>query len=547
MHPALWKLMRLTNRASWRRLVRGAKTLRGAAVLLFMIVGLGGGLASLVGTALAMRAAPEMMQQAGGAGPYVPLLLMVLFLQSVLGKNSGTMLLHFSPPEVEFLFSAPIRRRDLLLYKLWQKCVVLIVVALFLSLTPLAFFFRGWLSLFVGLTLSLAFISLASLATALLRLIIAESAHTRARRAVLIAAAILVAVAVRRTVSGSRVLHLADLAANFRSTWPGRVLLGPFEVFSNAMLAERWFPDLIGWAGAALAIDLGLLILVLRLDADYLEWSAAFSQRVYEVQQRIRKGGGLAASPSRARGRFPLPPFPWLGGSGPIARNQLILTYRKCRSTMIVALIFTTAILVWDGFWSGQSLMPAASPWVFSYMTFFFCTMFPVAFRGDLDQMDLLKTLPAGPLALTVGELGGCAAAMTGFQVVLLAISVIIGQTGAWQLFAAALLAPAVNWLLLATSNMLFLIYPVPTTPGASSDLNVAGRGCLGLFLQTLLIVPLLGIPAGLSAVAYLASGSSRTAMVATALIALWIEAVPMTLLVVRAFDRFDPSLDTPA
>ncbi len=64
------------------------------------------------------------------------------------------------------------------------------------------------------------------------------------------------------------------------------MLLAPFEVFSNAMLAERWFPDLVGWALAAAAMDLALLVLVLRLDADYLEWSTAISQRAYEQIER---------------------------------------------------------------------------------------------------------------------------------------------------------------------------------------------------------------------------------------------------------------------
>jgi hypothetical protein len=206
-------------------------------------------------------------------------------------------MLHFSQAEVEFLFPGPFHRRDLLLYKLWQRVVGWIVIALSLSLTPLGLVFRGWLSLFVGLTLTLAFVNLASLAAALLRLIIAESAHTRARKAVLIAVTILVAVALPRTVSGARVLYAADLAWSFRSTWPGRVMPAPFEVFSITMLAERWFPDLIGWAGAAAAIDLGLLILVLKLDADYLERSASISQWQYEIQQRARKSGGRRSSP----------------------------------------------------------------------------------------------------------------------------------------------------------------------------------------------------------------------------------------------------------
>src|SRR5579885_791965 len=119
MHPALWRLMRLLNRASFRRLVRGAKTLRGALVLLFLVATVGFGLGSVVVMTFVIRYVPETSRLAGSAGPYVPLLLLALFLQSVLGRKSGAALLHFTPPEVEFLFAGPFHRRQLLLYKLW--------------------------------------------------------------------------------------------------------------------------------------------------------------------------------------------------------------------------------------------------------------------------------------------------------------------------------------------------------------------------------------------------------------------------------------------
>jgi hypothetical protein len=64
------------------------------------------------------------------------------------------------------------------------------------------------------------------------------------------------------------------------------------------------------------------------------------------------------------------------------------------------------------------------------------------------------------------------------------------------------------------------------------------------LLLQVLILVPLLGIPTGLSGLVYLASGFSWPSMVATALVALLVEAVPMTMLVAWAFDRYDPSME---
>ena len=131
----------------------------------------------------------------------------------------------------------------------------------------------------------------------------------------LIVVSTLAAVALPQAIARMPVFRFADLAASFRTTWPGRVLLAPFEVFSNAMLAERWFPDLAGWAAAAAAIDLALLLLVLRLDADYLEWSDAISRAFYERIERAKRSGGFVANSVATAPRFPHP-APSLDGWG---------------------------------------------------------------------------------------------------------------------------------------------------------------------------------------------------------------------------------------
>ena len=157
-----------------------------ALVLLFLVGGIGLGFASAVGMAFFIRAQPEAPNYASLAAPYVPLVLMAMFLQSVLGSR-GAAQLYFSPAEIDFLFAGPFHRRDLLLFHLFRKGMGLVLLSLTMSLTPFAFFFPRWLSFFVGLTLSLAFLNLASLAVTLARLIVAEKAHTRARKMVLIA------------------------------------------------------------------------------------------------------------------------------------------------------------------------------------------------------------------------------------------------------------------------------------------------------------------------------------------------------------------------
>jgi hypothetical protein len=552
MHPALWTLMRLNGKASLRRLLRGAKTVRGAIVLAILVLGFAIWFGSAVVTTFAMRGRPEGSGYGGMAAPYVPIVLLAMFLQSVLGRGGGAMLLAFSPAEVDFLFPAPFHRRDLLLFKLVRKGMGVVSGSLAMSLTPFLVFFGDWLAMFVGMALALAFVMLASLAAALGRLIISEAADSRARRIVLYAVAALAALAVPRTVSTARVLQFSELAASFRATWPGRVLLAPFEVFSNAMLAERWFPDLLGWAAAGAAIDLALLALVLRLDADYLEWSAAISERAYEQQKRMRRTGGFVVAHRGRSSRFRFPQLPWLRGVGPITWRQMVQSSRTASGVILMILMVTVALLILNWYYSARS---AGAPptamlalGLISYFSYVFALGFPVSFRGDVNQLDFLKTLPVPPLAMAVGQLAGPAIILAAVQVAIMMICCVATASGGGLLVSTIALALPVDLMLLTISNLVFLIYPVRSSSQAPTDLdlNAVGRGLVGWLIQTGMLLPLVGVPAGLGVAVYLASGSTLALAVITAWLALMVELPPMWMLVAWAFERFDPATETP-
>ena len=68
MHPALWKLLRLTDKASWRTLFRGARTIRGALLLIFLIGIAGLYVVFLVGITFFMRGRTDFPDFAGTAG-----------------------------------------------------------------------------------------------------------------------------------------------------------------------------------------------------------------------------------------------------------------------------------------------------------------------------------------------------------------------------------------------------------------------------------------------------------------------------------------------
>ena len=550
MHPALFKLFWLRNKAAFRRTIRGARTVRGAALLLagLGVVGLWVGV--MLFTTLFMMWRPEAAREAGfsasSAEASLPLMLLGLCLLSIF-QSTGTPFF-FSPAEVEFLFPGPFHRRELLLFKLMGFGLGLVLGSLFIASSPMLLYFRTWLAAFVGIALAMAMVRMVGIVTALLSQILAAAAYTKTRKAILMVVLVLVATGLPQAFLRERGWSASGLAQSFRLTWPGRVLLAPFEVFSHVIFAERWFPDLVGWGAVASAMDLGLLILVLRLDADYIERAAAISQWIYDLQQRARRTSGLGVAATQQGARFRLPQFPWLAGAGPIAWGQLLSIVRTSSRAIVTVLIATTVFLLWAGYESRRSpvspLPFEAGMGFLSYITFLFA-MWPWGFCGDLDRLDFLKTLPIHPVALAVGELTGGVLVLAAFQLLIFAFLLAAAPANAPPILAAAVLATPVDALLLATNNLIFLIYPVRMASSTDFNFELVGRSILSLLMRLLVLVPGLGIPAGLGGIAYLLT-SSWTAFGLTAWLVLVAELLPLILVVAWAFQRFDPSTQTP-
>jgi hypothetical protein len=488
-------------------------------------------------------------QLTGLAEPYLPMMILGCCLLLILGPPGGGLAFSFRPAEVDFLFPAPFHRRELLIYKLTKMLSGALVSALVFSVFFLIYL-HSWLSAFVGIFLTLALVQLLALVAALATQIVAERAYTLTRKLIWITVAGLVAAGLGQMLLQAHPSSIALLAQQFRSTWTGVALLAPFEVFSHAILADRWFPDLVCWAGAAAAIDLGLLTLVLKLDADYLEAAAGASQQVYEKLQRARQKGGLGLPVSRRAPRFRLPQPPGLWGAGPLAWRQLLLAARMSRSMILFSLIAGGVLLGVAAFLGpGDSLterLPSMGAGFLAYLTFIFTMQLPWAFRGDIDLIDFLKTLPVAPLALATGELAGGVLLLAAIQLVLLAALLVAGSNPAIVLAAAVFVVP-VDTLILATNNLVFLIYPVRPPASASAELQLAGRAMLFMLLAFLILIPTLGVPAASGGIAYFVSGYSWSALTVTAWLALVAELPILLLLLSWAFERFDPSTETPA
>jgi Putative ABC exporter len=544
MIPApLRLLLTLQMRARVRRMLRGAKTVKGALYLLLMlgVFGLWIG-PSLVFGFIGVRSDGELIRSYLAMGLFGYCLLTL----STMSPDSGV---QFLPAEVDFLFPAPFRRRELLMYRLAGMGLGCVLMALFFSVFLLQHV-SFWAADYLGILLALWFIVLVQTSLALVIALVAESAYTRARRAALLVATglfLLTAVQSLRTAESGGFL---ELVRQFRGTWAGMFVLAPFEVFARTITAQTFFPDLIGWGAAALIIDGLLVAFVLRVDADFMENSVRTSQKLYERLQRARQGGALANLVKSRDVQWRLPQLPWLGGAGPIAWRQLTTALRSTRGLVIMLTVIGLATL-------GPTLVASRTgsselSVVFLLMplvmlsTFFLPQMLQFDFRGDIDRLDVLKALPLPATSIVLGQLVAPVLMASLIQLLMLS-SVAIAITG-WSnlIVAVVILLPLTNVLIFAIENLVFLLFPTRMTAIGTGDMQAVGRHMLLMFVKMVTLALTAGLAAAGGGLAWLIAGKSTAAMVGGAALAVVALGAALVPCLGFAFRRFDPSRDTP-
>ncbi|MBI3865312.1 MAG: hypothetical protein HY290_25845 [Planctomycetia bacterium] len=544
--PSLRLLLRMQVRARLRKVARGARTLKGKLYLAAMIVMFTVWLGPTLAATFFMRRSDFVDQSAPLVQALLPSSLLVYCIITLIATSSESGIA-FHPAEVDLLFPAPFRRRDLLLYRLTGLGLGLLFTSLAFSLFLMSHV-RFWVFGFIGIALAFVFIQLVPIVLTLCVSIMGERAYTRGRRLALFVLAALIAVgigqvAVRRVEGG-----IVELAAQFRSTGLGRCLLAPFEVFSRTMTAEFFLPDFLAWGGLALAIDAALVGLVLRLDANFLESSIAASQRLYQKIERMRRGQMWMNFAKAPAGRWRIPLLPRWSGAGPIAWRQLMSALRGSRGIVYFLLAMLAAVAVPAYFAGGQEplvLVAIGSSFVPMISLFFMPQLLQFDFRSDIDRIDVLKTLPATPAAIVAGELLAPVVFATLYELpFVIAIGVVQPE---WRLIigAGVALVPAINLFVFAFENLVFLWFPHRLANLGAGDFQAFGRQMLVMGAKFVLVGFGGGLAVAAGSLAWWLAGESWIA----ALAAVWCVVVALSLalipLVASAFRNFDPSLDT--
>jgi hypothetical protein len=545
MDPALRLLWRLRLRAFFRRWGKSLRTGKGIALTLV-------GLLMFVPWLWSIAMVPP---DVGGIDPaslrrFGPLILLAYATLSLITSTGGSALF-FTPAEVAFLFPGPFTRRGLLVYKLAGMVFGVLFSSVFFLLVLLRSS-RNFLSAYVAIVLAMLFLQLLAMAVGLASDTVAVMATSVRRRLVL---GLLVVLAVSAAWSaGTEALRLpAPEVLKKVEASPGiRAATMPFRPFILAYTAERVWPDLAGWSAVCLAMLGGLLVAVFAIDAQYLESSAASSARVYEQIQRMRRGGGVAfRRNSKTTSKVRLRMLPWCAGVGPVLWRQLATAARApIRLTLITLVIMGPGLAMIYAHRGAPERIRAAIytfPGASLYFSCFFSAMVAFDFRGDVDRMAEIKSLPISSLSVVVGQM------LTPFLIftlpVLLGVLLALPRLGGIDLESVATLAITmpISFLMIGLENLLVLIFPARTNTANPADFTAIGRQILLLLAKFLGGGLMIGVSVLVGVGAFYILGASRpVAVLVTLAVATSLASLLVPLQVV-AFDRYDVASDAPA
>ncbi len=537
---ALNQLNSLNRRARIRKFIYGLKTPRRALVTIFGVLIFGCMLLpALFGFTNIPKPDPRKIRF------YMPLAMLGLYLMSFLSGASAKALA-FTLAEIDFLFPGPFSRRELLLYKLKKAAGNLVFLSLFLSI---AFkpYIQSWISLFIGCYLAFCFMHLLSLLTFQIQQIIGEMAYSKLRKVVLAVIGITLFASIWNVMQQASEQGWVESFMALRGGKVGSVLFAPFDVFAQVVTADTLIPGLVTWAPIAAFLIAILVMLSLRLDADYLEAAAGASLKLHERIRQAGKGSmGVKAGKRTSRGwTLPLPPR--MGGAGTVAWRQIIHATRSARGLLFFGVFFI--FVSWPFFTSiGKNGSNFTGPAIgfLIYGTAFFAMNMPLGFRCEIDYMDGLKALPFRPMATSLGELLLPCGLLTIFHMIVLSLLAIFDPSGRAIVLATVPFIVPMNLLTISISNALFLLFPVRNMQSGTMDFGAMGKQMLVFFAEFIGVFLSCGLAGLAGGSIYWLSKSLWPIALAVAWLVLCAFSALSFFMVVWAFNRFDLSADMP-
>ena len=505
MDPVLGRLLILRLRGGLRQRLLQLASLRGllftlafGGIIWFLIASNSSAATSLLGsTALDRQALSAQIMT------FMPLSMLGLSLLTVLMTTGPTF--HFSPNEINFLFTGPFRRRDLILYKFCAYAAGVVMTSAFVTLIapPQT---GAALSIFIATLLTLVFVQLNSAVIGMAGHALDGSRFAKLRWPT----TVLICVIVVATVLYAWVMPdrgMIDLLSAFRHSWIGTIILMPYIVFAELYVAPS-VSQLTVWSLVAVVINAALLRAVIALDAHTADRALAENARMSSRWDRIKQGGSFFATQQtevRSIRRAPI-----LGGLGPIAWRQVLNALRNSFKLFFIfaglaACIPPISSAIGAPVTQAETLMI-----IYVFMAFILPRNLVCDFRGDLSRMEVYKTLPIAPWRICSGQL--VVQVLLGFVIALTVITsaFVFEERVTMQVaLVSAAFALPLTFLIYAVENTVHLLFPTKLVPMGRADFEFLGRSIVEFIAKSIFLFAAMAVSGAAGLVTFKMTGTT--------------------------------------
>ncbi|MEO0567662.1 MAG: putative ABC exporter domain-containing protein [Pseudomonadota bacterium] len=505
MDPALRQLLVLRLRGGLRQRFHQLASLRGllfslafAGIVWFLIVS-----NSSTGSSFLGSAAMDRQAFSEQIITFMPLSMLGLSLLTVLMASGPTF--HFSPNEINFLFTRPFLRRDLIVYKFGAYVAGVALTSAFITLIapPQT---GSALSVFIASLLTLVFVQLNSAVIGMSGHVLEGTSFAKIRWPVTALFCTLAALTVLYAW-GTSDRGIFDLMSEFRHSWIGTIILLPYIVFAELFVAPS-VSDLALWALVAVIINAALLYAAILLDARTTDRSLAENARLSSRWERIKQGGSFFAT-QRTEVRS-IRRAPSLGGLGPVAWRQVLNASRNSFK-LIIIFVGLAACIAPISLALGAPVTQAETMMIiYVFIAFILPRNLICDFRGDLSRMEIYKTLPIAPWRICAGQLVVQVLLAYVIAVTIIASALIFEDsvTIPVALILAAFALP-LTLLIYAVENTVHLLFPIKLVAMGRADFEFLGRSIVEFIAKTLFVFAAMAASGAVGLVTFKMTGTT--------------------------------------
>ena len=484
MDPALRQLLILRLRGGLRQRFLQLASVRGllfslafGAIIWFLIASNGSTSASFLGVAsLDRHALSDQILT------FMPLSMLGLSLLTVVMTTGPTF--HFSPNEINFLFTGPFRRRDLIVYKFGAYLAGVALTSAFITViappqTGSAF------SVFIASLLTLVFVQLNSAVISMTGHALDGSRLAKVKwPAVALLGAIVAVAMVSAWMAPDR--SILALLSEFRHSWLGTIVLIPYIVFAELFEATS-VSQLALWTLLAVIINAALLHAAIILDERTTDRSLAEHARLSNRWERIKQGGSFFATErTEMRSVRRAPSF---GGLGPIAFRQGLNASRNSFKLLVVFAGLAASIAPISAALGAPVTQAHTMMIIYVFVAFILPRNLVCDFRGDLSRMEIYKTLPISPWRICAGQLLVQVLLAFVIAVTIIASALIFEERVTPQLaLLLASFALPLTFLIYAVENTGLLLFPIKLVAMGRADFEFLGRSIVEFIAKTIFI-----------------------------------------------------------